>query len=63
MTYNFDPDRWYESHHAALEVRRERGELDEREFVAALQDLERRYEEMLDRLDGTYEIPEKRAEP
>jgi len=63
MTYNFDPDRWYESHRAALEGRRERGELDEREFVAALQDLERRYEEMLDRLDGTYEIPGKRAEP
>ncbi|MCJ7756423.1 MAG: hypothetical protein MUP13_17820 [Thermoanaerobaculales bacterium] len=63
MTYNFDPDRWYESHRAALEGRRERGELEEREFTAELQDLELRYEEMLDRLDGTYEIPEKRAEP
>ena len=63
MTYNFDPDRWYESHRAALEGRRVRGELDEEEFAAGLQDLERRYEEMLDRLDGTYMIPEKRAEP
>jgi len=63
MTYNFDPDRWYESHRAALEGRRVRGELDEEGFAAGLQDLERRYEEMLDRLDGTYMIPEKRAEP
>jgi len=62
MTYNFDPDRWYESHRAALEGRRERGELEERDFTAELEDLERRYEEMLDRLDGTYEIPEKRTE-
>ena len=63
MTYNFDPDRWYESHRAALEGRRERGELDEGEYTEELQDLERRYEEMLDRLDGTYEIPEKLTEP
>jgi hypothetical protein len=58
MTYNFDPDRWLESHRAALERRRDRGELDQLEFAAELQDLERRYEEMLDRLDGTYELPE-----
>jgi hypothetical protein len=57
MTYNFDPDRWLESHRAALERRRDRGELDQREFAAELQDLEHRYEEMLDRLDGTYELP------
>jgi len=63
MTYNFDPDRWYESHRAALAGRRERGELDEAEYTKELQDLERRYEEMLDRLDGTYEIPEKLTEP
>ncbi len=63
MTYNFDPDRWYESHRAALEGRRDRGELDESEFSAELQDLDRRYEEMLDRLDGTYEIPGNRTEP
>jgi len=62
MTYNFDPDRWYGSHRAALEGRRERGELEEREYAAELQDLDRRYEEMLDRLDGTYEIPANHGE-
>ncbi len=62
MTYNFDPDRWLESRRAALEGRLDRGELDQREFAAELQDLERRYEDMVDRLDGTYEIPEQRAD-
>ena len=57
MTYNFDPDRWYESHRAVLEGRRDRGELDDRAFDAEVADLDRRYQEMLDRLDGTYEIP------
>jgi len=62
MTYNFDPDRWYEAHRAALKARLERGEIDEAEFDAETVDLDRRYEEMLERLDGTYAIPEKPAE-
>lgn len=56
MTYNFDPDRWYASHRTALEARRDRGDLDEPAFDAELADLDRRYEEMLERLDGTYQI-------
>jgi hypothetical protein len=62
MTYNFDPDRWLESRRAALEGRRDRGELDEQEFAAEFRNLERRYEEMLERLDGTYEIPGHRTD-
>ena len=57
MTYNFDPDRWYESHRRVLHERHRRGKLDDEELRLALADLERRYEEMLARLDGTYEIP------
>ena len=57
MTYNFDPDRWLEAHRAALGARRERGEIDDVTFAAELAELERRYEEMVARLDGTYEIP------
>lgn len=57
MTYNFDPDLWYDNQRALLEARSERGELSTTELEAALADLERRYEEMLDRLDGTYHIP------
>ncbi|MCG6949628.1 MAG: hypothetical protein LJE93_12020 [Acidobacteria bacterium] len=57
MTYNFDPDRWLEAHRAALDARRDRGEVDEGEYRAELRELDRRYEEMVARLDGTYEIP------
>ncbi len=57
MTYNFDPDAWYERERAALIARHDRGELDEAVLKTALEDLERRFEEMLDRLDGTYQIP------
>ena len=60
MTYNFDPDRWYASHRAALDARRDGGELDDQAFESALAELERRYEDLLQRLDGTYEIPKTR---
>lgn len=57
MTYNFDPEAWHERHRAALGARRERGELDDDEYRRELAELERRYEQLVDRLDGTYEIP------
>jgi hypothetical protein len=57
MTYNFDPDRWYETQRALLDARKRDGELDDRGFEAALEDLDRRYEEMLDRLDGSFKLP------
>lgn len=57
MTYNFDPDTWLATHRAALEARRDRGEFSDPEFQIELEDLDRRYDEMVARLDGTYEIP------
>ncbi len=57
MTYNFDPEKWYENHRRALLARREHGELDERAFAEALDELDRRYEEMLSRLDGSFRLP------
>jgi hypothetical protein len=57
MTYNFDPDTWLTTNRAALEARRDRGEFSDEELKAELEDLDRRYEEMVARLDGTYEIP------
>ena len=61
MTYNFDPDRWLETHQAVLEARRARGELDDAGLAAELAELDRRYEEMVARLDGTYVIPPSRS--
>jgi hypothetical protein len=62
MTYNFDPDRWLETHRAVLEARRDRGEIDDAEFEAALLELDQRYEDIVARLDGTYEIPRSRSD-
>ncbi len=56
MTYNFDADRWYDNERAALEKKRDDGALSKKQLEQALFDLDRRYEEMLDRLDGTYRI-------
>ncbi len=57
MTYNFDPDRWYEREREMLDARRRAGEISEQEYKKALSELDRRYDEMLDRLDGTYQVP------
>ena len=57
MTYNFDPEKWYENHRAVLEERRRRGELDDVRLARELEELDRRLEEMVQRLDGTYQLP------
>ena len=57
MTYNFDPDRWYENERTALEARRRTEDWSDEAYETALADLDRRYDEMLRRLDGTYQIP------
>jgi len=62
MTYNFDPERWLEAQRAVLEGRRDRGEIDVATFEAEILELDRRYEEMVARLDGTYEIPSGRSD-
>jgi hypothetical protein len=56
MTYNFDPDRWYEDERVRLDMRRRSGEIGEREAEEALKEIERRYEEMLKRLDRTFDL-------
>jgi hypothetical protein len=57
MTYNFDPDKWYEIERAALDRQFKVGVLRGPEYEEALDELERRYNEMIDRLDGTYQLP------
>jgi hypothetical protein len=59
VTYNFDPDQWYENERAALERRYREGRLNQREFHEALSRLETRYENMVKRLDGTYQLPKE----
>jgi hypothetical protein len=59
VTYNFDPDRWYEDEYAALVRRRDVGEYSPEAFNAALDALYSRYEAMVGRLDGTYRLPDE----
>jgi hypothetical protein len=63
MTYNFDPDRWYEDQLRALEARRDAGEIDEATFNARREDLDRRRDEMVRRLDGTFQLPTRGSGP
>jgi hypothetical protein len=58
MTYNFDPDLWYENERSALEALLKSGEISKGEFELALSELEKRYDDMVFRLDGTYQIPD-----
>ena len=56
MTYNFDPDHWYENEIAYLENILKSGTISEKDFKKAIEKLDKRHEEMWKRLDGTYQI-------
>jgi hypothetical protein len=57
VTYNFDPDRWYENERSAIQAQYGSGKRTAKQYNDAIDDLQRRYDEMMDRLDGTYQIP------
>ena len=57
MTYNFDPDKWYDIERELLDGRLRKGKISEQAFKRAVEELDRRNDEMLDRLDGSYQIP------
>ncbi len=61
MTYNFDPDTWFAARLAVLEERLRRGDLTPADLDRERTELDRRYQEMLDRLDGSYQIPSSRV--
>lgn len=63
MTYNFDPDRWYENQRRVLDAKRDRGELVDEAYEAALDDLERRYDQMASRLDKAFDVSGTRRSP
>ena len=56
MTYNFDPDKWYESELSYLDTRMKSGKISKEEFIRAIEKLEKQYEEIWKRLDGSYQI-------
>lgn len=57
MTYNFDPERWYQIERDALDSARRAGDVTPTEFKRRLGLIDRQFASMLSRLDGTYQIP------
>ena len=58
MTYNFDPDRWYDNEFDLLEQALKQGRLAKKEFDHKVEALTKKYDDMTRRLDGTYQLPE-----
>ena len=57
MTYNFDPDKWYENEVTFFENSYKSGKISEQEYKESLEELGKRHGDMWHRLDGTYQIP------
>ena len=58
MTYNFDPDRWYDNEFDLLKQAVRQGRLTKKEFDLNVEILMEKYDDMTRRLDGTYQLPE-----
>lgn len=56
MTYNFDPDKWYDSELYLIQLKLKTGEITQNEYDDAVEILDKKFEEMWKRLDGTYQI-------
>jgi len=56
LTYNFDPDRWLDNELAALEAAYVSGRMNSSEHEKRQAEILQRYDAMVARLDGTYQI-------
>lgn len=56
MTYNFDPDKWYDDEIYILQQRLKTGEISQDEYNDAVEILDQKNQEMWDRLNGTYQV-------
>jgi len=63
VTYNFDPDRWYDNQRRVIDARREKGEIADADYQAELDRLEARYEQMTTRLDKPFELSDTPRSP
>jgi hypothetical protein len=57
MTYNFDPDKWYDNELFLIQSRLKTGEMTQKEYDEAVDLLDKKFEDMWHRLDMTYQIP------
>jgi hypothetical protein len=56
MTYNFDPDRWLDNELASLDADLDAGRIKAPDYERQKDRLMQRYDDMVARLDGTYQI-------
>ena len=56
MTYNFDPDKWYDNEFSLVQTKLKNNEISQNEHDEAVEALVKKHEEMWKRLDGTYQI-------
>jgi len=56
MTYNFDPDKWYNNELYLIQSKLKTGEITQHEYDATVGILDKKLEEMWKRLDGSYQL-------
>ncbi len=56
MTYNFDPDKWYDNELFLIQSKLKTGEMNQNGYDEAVEALDKKLEKMWKRLDGTYQI-------
>ncbi len=56
MTYNFDPDKWYDNELFMIQTKLKKDEITQEEYDLAVLELDQKLEEMWKRLDGTYQV-------
>jgi hypothetical protein len=57
MTYNFDPDRWFENELYIIRTNYKAGQMTRAEYDKAVEELDLRLKRMWERLDGSYQVP------
>jgi hypothetical protein len=57
MTYNFDPDRWYDNELFVINSKYKSGQITKPEYEKAVEELDEKYTKMWERLDGSYQLP------
>jgi hypothetical protein len=56
MTYNFDPDKWYDDELFIIDTKFKQGKMDPKAYDQAVAELDRQLADMWRRLDGTYQV-------
>lgn len=57
MTYNFDPDQWYENELSVIHSMYKAGQMTKQDYNQAIEELDRKHQTMWERLDGSYRVP------